>query len=316
MFQAVGSILRAARRGLAGAALAGIFALGASPAAWAISPEPAVVETVRLGALDLKGRHIRPPGSGLATVVLVHDTLGAYEDPLIATMQEALSEAGVATLAINLSLGENGRMEPLSCNIRHGHRHEDALDEIDAWVDWLLGEGLGPVILAGHGRGGAQIAWHLAKRIQGRAAAAILLAPTGWTPRQADAEYRARYAAGLAALLTRIAGAKPEDVIDNVPFLHCGAVDATQASIQSYYGVEPLRDTPTALEEATTPVLALMPDKDEDAPENDVLERMEALENPAVVVRRIEGADAQFGGAAFQPMAEAFVAYVRSILTP
>lgn len=301
---------------MAGFALAGMLVLWASAAAWAASPTPAVIETVRLGALDLKGRHVRPPGSGLATVVLVHDTLGAFEDPLIATMQEALSEAGVATLAINLSLGETERMEPLSCNIRHGHRHEDALDEIDAWVDWLLGEGLGPVILAGHGRGGAQIAWHLARRNEGRAAAAILLAPTAWTPRQADAEYRARYAAGLAALLTQIAGAKPEDVIENVPFLHCGAVDATQASIQSYYGVEPLRDTPTALEEATTPVLALMPDKDENAPENDVLERMEALENPSVVVRRIDGADAQFSGPAFQPMAEAFFAYVRSILAP
>lgn len=300
-------------RRLAGAALGGMLIMGACLSA-AAAEKPAVIESIRLGAIDLKARHVRPPGSGLATVVLLHDTLGAFDDPLIAGVQGALEERGIATLAVNLSLGESGRMAALDCNQRHGHLHEDALGEIDAWLDWLLGEGLGPVVLSGHGRGGAQVAWHLARRAAGRAEAAVLLAPTGWTPRQADAEYRARYAAGLSALLTGIAGAKPEDIVENVPFLHCGAVDATQASIKSYYGVEPMRDTPTALVEVTTPTLVLVPEKDEAAPEDDTLERLEALNNPAVVVRRIDGADVQFSGAAFEPTVDVMEAYFRSIL--
>lgn len=275
---------------------------------------PAIQEVVRLGALDLTARHIRPKGSGLATLVLVHDTLGAYDDPLVRRLQAALTDRGVATLAINLSLGESGRVAAFLCNRRHAHRHEDAIEEIDAWVDWLLGEGLGPVFLAGHGRGGAQIAWHLARRAKDRVAGAILLNPTGWTPRQADADYRARYAAGLSALLTQIAGRDPNDIVQNVPFLHCGAVEATQASIESYYGPEPLRDTPTALAEATAPTLALTAENAATSPEDDTVARLQALDNPQIVVREVAGADDQFSGPALNEAADAIDAYLRSIL--
>lgn len=274
-----------------------------------------VIETLRLGALDLKARHIRPEGAGLATVVLVHDTLGAFDDPLIVGLQAGLAERGLASLAINLSLNVNGRLTALDCNARHTHRHEDALREIDAWTDWLLGEGLGPVLLAGHRRGGAQIAWLLAKG-EVKAEAALLLAPSGWTPRQADAEYRARYAAGLAALLTRIAGKKADEIVENVPFLHCGAVDATKASIESYYGAQPMRDTPTALAECKVQTLAFAPGEGASPPENDVAARLAELANPMVIVREIPGADAQFSGDALAPTVDAMAAYFRSVIGP
>lgn len=279
-----------------------------------LTVESAVVETIRLGALDLVGRHVRPADTGLATFLIVHDTLGAHGDPLIVKVQTAFAKRGFASLAINLSLGESGRTAPFECNQPHRHRHEDALDEIDAWLDWLLGQGLGPVILSGHGRGGAQVAWHLAARDTGRVAAGVLLAPSGWTPRQADAEYRARYAAGLSALLTRIAGAKPGDLIEGVPFLHCGEANATQATIKSYYGVQPMRDTPTALAQDRTPTIVLLPDASTAAAENKTFERFAMLKNSEVVVRTIDGADKQFSGdAAFNAMMDAIDAYLRSI---
>ena len=274
----------------------------------------AVIETIRLGALDLVGRHVRPAGVGPTTFLIVHDTLGAYGDPLIVRVQTAFAKRGFASLAVNLSLGETGRMVPFECNQPHRHRHEDALNEIDAWLDWLLGQGLGPIVLAGHGRGGAQVAWHLATRAKSRAAAGVLLAPSGWTPRQADAEYRARYAAGLSALLTRIAGAKPDDLIEGVPFLHCGAASATQATIKSYYGVQPMRDTPTALAQDRIPTIVLLPDASTAAAEDKTFERFAMLTNPEIVVRTIDGSDSQFSGdAAFDAMMDAIDAYLRSI---
>lgn len=278
--------------------------------------EVGVIETLRHGELDLVARHVRPDEAGLATVLIVHDTLGAFDAPFVAQLQAGLANRGFASLAVNLSLNQSGRMTSLDCNARHTHRHEDALDEIDLWVDWLLGEGLGPVILAGHGRGGAQAAWHLAARAKDRVAAAMLLAPTGWTPRQADAEYRARYAAGLSALLTRIAGKEADEWVENVPFLHCGAVDATKAAIESYYGAEPMRDAPTALAETKTPTLAFVPGEAASSPENDTPARLADLDNPAVVVRVIPDADAQFSGDAFEPTMKAVEAYLRSILAP
>jgi pimeloyl-ACP methyl ester carboxylesterase len=165
--------------------------------------------------------------------------------------------------------------------------------------------------LAGHGRGGAQVAWYLAKTGQKRVAGAVLLAPSGWTPRTADAEYRARYTNGIAALLTRIASFKPDDFIDNVPFLHCGSVVATRASINSYYGVEPMRDTPTALENVKTPVLALLPDPLSD--NDDVTKRLSAIKNQYLSVRPIAGADAQFAADALPVVVTAIEAYLKSL---
>lgn len=147
------------------------------------APSGAIIETIRHGALDLKARHVRPPGAGLDTLLLVHDTLGSFESTLITELQTALAAQGLSTLAINLSLGVSARMTAFECNERHRHRHEDALEEIDAWTDWLLGEGLGPAALVGHGRGGAQVAWYLAETDEKRVNATVLLAPSGWTPR-------------------------------------------------------------------------------------------------------------------------------------
>lgn len=288
---------------------------GASPMPALPGDENARVETIRLGALDLVARHVRPPGANLATILIVHDTLGAFVDPLIVRLQAALAGKGRASLAINLSLGESGRIGPFDCNAAHRHRHEGALDEIDAWIDWSLGQGLGPIVVAGHGRGGAQAAWHLAARAKGKVSAGVLLAPTGWTPRQADAEYRARFAAGLSALLTRIAGLKPDDAIEGVPFLHCGAANVSQASIKSYYGVEPMRDTPTALAMAKVPTLALMPGPNEAAPEDKTHERLAKLVNPVIAIRTIGDADKQFSDQnAFDTMVDAIDAYLRSIM--
>ncbi len=286
--------------------------LSATPA-WADTPEPpgAVIETIRLGALDLKARHVRPPGAGLDTILLVHDTLGGFDATLVTELQTALAEKGLSTLAINLSFAVSERLTAYECNNRHRHRHEDAIEEIDAWVSWLQGQGLGPVALAGHGRGGAQVAWYLAKTGQKRVAGAVLLAPSGWTPRTADAEYRARYTNGIAALLTRIASFKPDDFIDNVPFLHCGSVVATRASINSYYGVEPMRDTPTALENVKTPVLALLPDPLSD--NDDVTKRLSAIKNQYLSVRPIAGADAQFAADALPVVVTAIEAYLKSL---
>lgn len=296
--------------------LLALFVLVATPARAEAPPaEITAIETLRLGALDLKARHVRPDGAGLETILLVHDTLGSFEAPLITELQTNLAKHGLSTLAINLSLGVSGRMTAFECNNRHSHRHEDALAEIDAWTDWLLGEGLGPVTLAGHGRGGAQVAWYLAKRSATKdarfIAAAILLAPSGWTPRSADAEYRARYTDGIAALLTHIARFKPDDYIENVPFLHCGSVVATRASIDSYYGVQPMRDTPTALADVKTPTLALLPDPNFD--DDGVTVRLAAVKNHTLSIRPIQGADAQFSGDALPIIVDAIAAYLRSL---
>jgi pimeloyl-ACP methyl ester carboxylesterase len=308
-------------------ALGGLFCAVLGLSAAADTLKPPVVElpaesspglsaelvTVRKAEIDLVGRMVRAPESSHRIAIVLHDTLGSYDDPLVRTLQNTFAKRGISSVAINLSLNQTRRIAPLDCGVEHAHRHEDALDEIRLWLDWLTAQGWGPAILSGVGRGGAQIAWYLAKEYESRVAAAILLGPNGLTPAQADADYRARYEAGLAALLTRLAKLPPDAVVPDTPFLNCGAVAATKASIVSYYGVQPMRDTPTALADIKTPTLALTPGLTRDAPNSTTVERLEALKNPLVIVRTIEDADAQFSFKAGDEMAEAIDAYLRSM---
>ena len=57
-----------------------------------------------------------------------------------------------------------------------------------------------------------------------------------------------------------------------------------------------------------------MPEAGAVAPDDDTASRWEGLGNPAVVIRYIRGADAQFSGDAFGVAVEAMDAYFRSIL--
>ena len=75
----------------------------------------------------------------------------------------------------------------------------------------------------------------------------------------------------------------------------------------SLNGVHGAANQKTARDPVMTPEIV------EDMPEDDTIDRLRKLNNPAVAVRAIAGADAQFSGDAFEPTVEAIDAYLRSI---
>ena len=74
-------------------------------------------------------------------ILITHGTLAHNKMEIIASLQQILTERGVNTLAINLSLGVNNRHGMYDCGITHTHKHVDALHEISAWVTWLKEKG-------------------------------------------------------------------------------------------------------------------------------------------------------------------------------
>ena len=103
------------------------------------------------GEFTLNGDIELADGKNLSdgVVLLLHGTLAHKDMELIATLQEAMQEAGLNSLAINLSLNINDRHNFFPCDHPHSHRFEDALVELRIWLDWLASQDVDDVVLLG-----------------------------------------------------------------------------------------------------------------------------------------------------------------------
>lgn len=93
-------------------------------------------------------------------VLMTHGTLAHNKMEIMSTLQNLLKDQGVSSLAINLSLGLDNRQGFYDCTVPHSHKHEDAVNEIGLWLNWLQQQGVKQVVLLGHSRGGNQTAWY------------------------------------------------------------------------------------------------------------------------------------------------------------
>lgn len=243
----------------------------------------AQAETVRIEVDDLtvRGRLERAEGSSLAdgVILLVHDTAGHYGMPFIRQVQEGLTEQGYNTLAINLALGLDDRSETLPCNVVQNHRHEDAMAQIAAWVEWLAQRGTQGVALFGHARGGNQVAWYAVENRDPRVRAVAMAAPITWKMERSMERYRERFNRDLKVYLRHALSLHARQGADaemTVPgFLRCGESRVTAAAFRSYYGMGPHKDTPTVLRELEVPGLVLAGERDDRMP--DLAERVAPL---------------------------------------
>jgi pimeloyl-ACP methyl ester carboxylesterase len=216
-----------------------------------------------LGNLDLA------PGKSLKTdgvVLLLHDSLGHHRMELMAALQELLHERGVNSLAITLSLGLNARRGLYDCGIEQDHRSEDAREELHSWIGWLKEKGAANVTLAGHGRGGAQVAFYLAKDPDKVVKKAILIAPLAQTLGTAASDYEERFRKPLQSALAEAERHIAEDqanmLLENVSFLHCPQARVTAGAFIDYYGQNPNLYTPSLIPSIKQPTLIVVGDQD------------------------------------------------------
>jgi len=246
----------------------------------ALSAQAEVVKT-EVDGLTVRGNLERAAGASMAdgVVLLVHGTKGHYGMGLIQQIQDGLTEQGYNTLAINLSLGLNDRTGLQPCDVVQRHRHEDALPQIEAWLDWLDGKGAERVALFGHSRGGNQVAWYAAEEHDPRVGAVAMAAPGTWDAERAAQGYRKRFDAELSDYLREaraLGSARGADTEISVPgFLHCKASEVTAAAFLSYYADDPRKDTPTLLPKLEMPALVFAGEQDNLVP--DLAERIAPL---------------------------------------
>ncbi len=269
--------------------------------------------TLHHGDLTLNANLQLAPGKTLqqGVILITHGTLAHNTMELIASLQGSFASQGQNTLAINLSLGVDNRHGPYDCTVPHTHRHQDAITEIGAWVDWLKKQGVNSVVLLGHSRGGNQTAWFAAERLDPSVKAVILLSPMIWEPDTQAAAYQTRFHKPLAALLTQARGVEPTTLLSNVEFLYCASTTVQAGSVLSYYGDEPRFDTAHLLSRITVPTLVIAGELDTTIP--DIPAKVANLTDHNARLVVIIGADHFFRDLYGDEVAEASVAFLTQL---
>lgn len=259
-----------------------------------------------------------PDGSSIQerVVLITHGTLAHKDMELVEALQTALAERGIATLAHTLTLGVDRRQGMYDCTVPHTHRHEDALDEIDAWIGWLKERDAGPITILGHSRGGNQTAWFAAERAGPEIARVALMAPATAGPAGRAARiYRQRFKADLVSILDKAkalaASGREKEMMDLPGLLYCPDAKAQAGSVVSYYGDEPRRDTPSLLPDLKIPVLVIAASKDTVVP--DVAKRVKPLaDGKKIRLEVIEDADHLFLDFYAEDAADMIAAFVNA----
>ncbi len=208
------------------------------------------------------------PGMRLTdgAILIVHGGLSHRDTEIGTALQSQLNQKGYTTLAINLSLGIDGRHGTYDCQVTHRHRNGDAAAEIGAWVDWLQNQGARRVALLGHSRGGAQTALYAAQQNPKIVKALALMAPA-IRENTDPAEYQRRFQQPLAPVLAQaqklVKAGKGRSVLEHVGLLNCADTSATADAFVSYYDQSPSVDTPSLIPKLRKLTLVIVAGNDE-----------------------------------------------------
>jgi alpha/beta superfamily hydrolase len=278
----------------------------------AVLAMPARAEEVRtevqgltvLGNLEIaQGKSLKSDGA----VLLLHDTLAHNRMEILSALQELLRERGVNSLAITLSLGLNERRGLFDCGIEQDHRNEDAIVEIQGWVDWLKQQEAANITLAGHARGGNQIAIYAAKEPDAAVKRLVLIAPLADTQTSLEAEFSQRFGQPLQPILAQAEKLVAEDqsttLMTGVPFLVCENAKVTSGAFVNYYGPNQNLYTPSLLPHIQRPILMVVGDLDPLA--NELMPAIEGMPGANNIrAETIAGADRFFRDLAVDQLAD------------
>jgi pimeloyl-ACP methyl ester carboxylesterase len=245
-------------------------------------------------------------------ILLVHGTLAHNGMEIIASLQSLLADEAVNSLAINLSLGIDNRHGAFDCTAPHEHRHEDALTEIGTWVEWLKGQGVNQILLAGHSRGGSQVAAY-SQNPDASILGQVLIAPGTWNPEYVATAYYNRYQKRLPTLID-VANQQATNgwMPEPTDFIYCNnAPKVKAASFLSYYQPPQTLNTPDLLVEGGLHTVILA--GSEDTVVKDLPEQLELQEFSNVEFILVDGADHYFRDLYSDDIVEAILDSIESL---
>jgi pimeloyl-ACP methyl ester carboxylesterase len=258
-----------------------------------------------------------PDGKRLAdgpVAILVHGTLAHHGVELVRNLQAGLKQRGLASLAITLSLGLDGRKGMLDCTLEHAHRASDAVDEIAAWIAWLEARGVSEAALIGHSGGAQQVALFASVEPLGTVRKLVLIAPPVEAPDAMARRYREAFGADLTDLIARaqklVDDGEEDALIEAAGFLQCKDVRVAAAAVLDYYDPEQKRSAIGLLEEVKRPTLVVAAGADTVSP--DVARHVEARKPGSHVTTLVlDGADHAFKGRHMNPLTNTIADFLR-----
>lgn len=206
-------------------------------------------------------------GSDLSApmVLILHGLMGHYGMEIIEASQQALLDNGRSSLAMNLSLGIDNRHGFHDCDTPQRHIQDNALSEIQAWVDWLKRQGSSDIVLLAHSRGANEAMVYTAVQADAAITHLVLLAPGVDDSKQ---QFENRYGPIFDDTLARMNQAKQDGngdkLIDGVDFWYCPQAKITPNSFVSYYGNDSrFRQIKNNLTNLPVPTLVIFGNADE-----------------------------------------------------
>lgn len=262
------------------------------------------------GNLEIaSGKSVKSDG----VMLLLHDTLAHNRMEIMSALQELLRERGVNSLGITLSLGLNERRGLFDCGIEQDHRHEDATIELESWVSWLKEKGASDITLAGHSRGGNQVAIYAAKEPDKAVKRLVLIAPIADTSSSLEAAFSQRFGLPLRSVLAEadklVSEGESTTLMTGVPFLTCENAKVTAGAFVNYYGPNQNLYTPSLLPHIHMPVLVVVGDLDPVS--NELLPAIQGIPDAKnITLQTIAGADQFFRDLAAEELSERIKAFL------
>jgi pimeloyl-ACP methyl ester carboxylesterase len=263
-----------------------------------------------LGNLDLaKGKSLKADG----VVLLLHDTLAHHRMEIMSALQELLHERGINSLAITLSLGLDARRGLFDCSLEQDHRNEDAVVELQTWIDWLKQQGASNIVLGGHSRGGNQVAVYAAKSPDPAVKKLVLIAPLADTQATTEAQFSERFKQPIGPILAEAEKLVAEDqsttLMTGVPFLNCDSAKVTAGAFVNYYGANQNLYTPSLLPHIKMPVLVLVGELDPLV--HELVPAIQGIPEPKkITLETVPGADHFFRDLAAEEAADRIKAFI------
>lgn len=271
--------------------------------------------TVKQGDTTLRGELTLADGKTAkdGVILLLHGTFAHNKMEIMQALADLLKEKGYNTLAVNLSFSVDKRpSDMLDCKIEHKHKHEDAIVELDTWMNWLKEQGASKVVVLGHSRGGNQAAWYAAEKDSALLEKVVAVAPATTDPDKASKEYEERYKKPLADILAeaqKLVDAGKGDTVMELPGLvYCENAKATADSVIGYYKTDERRNTPSLLSKIKKPMLIVMGSADEVVA--DLPAKLEGIKQENLKLETVEGADHFFLDLYADELADKVVGFV------
>jgi len=194
-------------------------------------------------------------------ILITHGSLAHRDMETLVYLRSLLKDFDYNTLAINLSLGISNRHGMYDCQIPHHHQNDDAIEEIDTWMQWLKKEGAEKVTLLGHSLGGAQTALYTAEKDSPLIQSVILFAPA---VKEIDIKrYPPSYKLALKQAQKLIEEGKGETQLEHSSLMHCSDTKVSATSFVSYNTPSKRLDTLSLLPKISKPVLVIIAGEDQ-----------------------------------------------------